>query len=114
MIHVIVSFATLFYISWFIKPSIPATAASLDLKTINKMIQYFELSVKLAEAVLKSLKKHTWYLIERFFVMCLADKCLPVDQLNKLSQTAKPASYKMGKLNSGIFIDKNKIITKKN
>ena len=44
--------------------------------------------------------------------MCLADKCLPVDQLHKLAlklaQTAKAASYKMGKLNSEIFIEKKK------
>ena len=49
------------------------------------MIQYSEFSLKPAEAVQKSLKKHTWYLIERFVVMCLADKCLPVDQLHKLA-----------------------------
>ena len=40
-------------------------------------------------------------------VMCLADKCLPVDQLHKLAlkldQTEKPTSYKMGKLSSEIF-----------
>ena len=52
--------------------------------------------------------------------MCLADKCLPVDLLYKLAlklvQTAEPASYKMGKLNSEIyyiFIDNKKKITKK-
>ena len=45
--------------------------------------------------------------------MCLAYKCLPVDQLHKLAQTAKPASYKMGKLSSEIFIDNENKITKK-
>nr|XP_047144771.1 uncharacterized protein MAL8P1.12-like [Hydra vulgaris] len=61
------------------------------------MIQYSELCLKPAEAVLKSLEKHNWYLNERFVIMCLADKCLPVDQLHKLAlklaQTAKPTKW---------------------
>ncbi|XP_065654686.1 uncharacterized protein LOC136081307 [Hydra vulgaris] len=116
LIYEIASFTALFYVPWFIKAPIPAIAPSLDLKAINEMIQYSEFSFKPAEAVLKSLKKHNWYLNERFVVMCLADKCLPVDQLQKialkLAQTAKPTSYKMGKLNSEIFTDNEKKITK--
>ena len=114
LIHEIASFTALFYVPWFIKAPIPATEPSLDLKAINEMIQYSEFCFKPAEVVLKSLKKHIWYLNERFVVMCLADKCLPVDQLHKLAQTAKPASYKIEKLSSEIFIDsENKITTKK-
>ena len=62
----------------FVKAPILATAPSLDLKAINETIQYSKFSLKPAEAVLKSLKKHTWYLNERFFVMCLADKCFSI------------------------------------
>ncbi|XP_065643376.1 uncharacterized protein LOC136075068 [Hydra vulgaris] len=116
LIYEIASFTALFYVPWFVKAPIPAIAPSLDLKAINEMIQYSEFSFKPAEAVLISLKKHNWYLNERFVVMCLADKCLPVDQLQKLAlklaQTAKPTSYKMGKLNSEIFTDNEKKITK--
>nr|XP_047135527.1 uncharacterized protein LOC124812679 [Hydra vulgaris] len=81
LIHEIGSFTALFYVPWFIKAPIPAIAPSLDLKAINEMIQYSELCLKPAEAVLKSLEKHNYYLNERFVVMCLADKCLPVEQL---------------------------------
>ena len=112
LIHEIASFIVLFYVLWFIKAPIPDTAPSLDLKAINEMIQYSEFCFKPAEVVLKSLKKHTWYLNDRFVVMCLADKCLPVDQLHKLAQTAKPASYKIGKLSSEIFIDNENKTTK--
>ena len=56
------------------KAPTPATALSLDLKAINEMMQYSEFCFKPAEVILKSLKKHTWYLNERFVVMCLADK----------------------------------------
>ena len=49
--------------------------------------------------------------------MCVADKCLPVGQLHKLAlksaQTAKPATYKKGKLSSEIVIDNENKITKK-
>ena len=68
LIHEIASFTALFYVPWFIKAPIPATAPSLDLKDINEMIQYSEFCFKQAKVVLKSLKK-----------------------------TAKPASYKIGK-----------------
>ena len=104
----------MFYAPWFIKTPIPATTPSLDLKAVNEMIQCSEFCFKPAEVVLKSLKKHTWYLNEKFVVMCLADKCLPIHQLHKLAQTAKPASYKIGKLSSEIFIDNENKITKKN
>ena len=117
LIYEIASFTALFYNPWFIKAPIPAIAPSLDLKAIHEMIQYSEFSFKAAEAILKSLKKHNWYLNERFVVMCLADKCLPVNQLQKLAlklaQTAKPTSYKMGKLNSEIFTDIEKKNNKK-
>ncbi|XP_065640135.1 uncharacterized protein LOC136072753 [Hydra vulgaris] len=117
LIHEIGLFTALFYVPWFIKAPIPAIAPSLDLKAIDEMIQYSELCLKPAEAVLKSLEKHNWYLNERFVVICLADKCLPVDQLHKLAlklaQTAKPTSYKMGKLSSEIFTDNEKKNNKK-
>ena len=91
------------------------TCLNISYKAINKMIQYFNFSFKPAEDILKSLKKHSWYLNERIMIMCLADKCLPVDHLHKLAQTAKPVSYRIGKLSSKIFIDnKNKITRKKN
>ena len=95
MIHEIASFTALFYVPWLIKAPIPATAPSLNLKAINEIIKYSEFCFKSAEVVLKPLKKHTRYLNERFVVTCLADKCLPVGQLHKLAQTAKPASYKI-------------------
>ena len=85
MITKISSFTALFYVSRLIKIPIPAPAPSLDPKAIHKIIKYSKFSLKPAEAVLKSLKEHTWYLNERFVVICLADKCLPVDQLHKLA-----------------------------
>ena len=111
LIHEIASFTALFYVPWFIKAPIPATAPSLDLKAINEMMQYSEFCFKRAEVVLKLLNKHNWYLNERFVVKCLADKCLPVDQLHELAQTAKPVSYKIKKLTSEI--DNQNKITKK-
>ena len=78
LIHEIGSFTALFYVLWFIKAPIPAIAPSLDLKAINEMIQSSEFCFKQAEVVFKSLKKHTWYINERYVVMFLANKCLPV------------------------------------
>ena len=68
-IHKIASFTALFYVPWFIKAPIPATPPALDPKVINEMIQHSEFCPKPAEAVLKSLKKHTWYLNKRFVVV---------------------------------------------
>ena len=74
LIYELASFTALFYVPWFIKAPIPAIGPSLNLKAINEMIQYSEFSFKPAEVVRKSLKKHNWYLKERFVVMCLGDK----------------------------------------
>ena len=85
----------------------------LDFKALQDMESYSKLHKKPAEAALKSLCKHLWYLNPRFLSALLVDDDLDEEFLEvfakKLSNTSKSNSYALGRPNNEFKVPDNLI-----
>ena len=97
-------FIAIFYAEWFLKTSLVGEAPVVDIKSLWEMINYkkfIEKTNKEAERVLdaiqdiiKSMKKHSWYLEEALVPLCLTSKDINTQEkqevTEKLFGTPKP------------------------
>lgn len=95
-----ITFIALFYCKWFLMSSLAVKAPSEDLKSLNQMEKYEEVDGEVARAVIKSVKRHGWYLSQELCTFSLVDEDLDDQVRSKIAQrlleNPKPAQYNIG------------------
>nr|XP_047137487.1 uncharacterized protein LOC124813991 [Hydra vulgaris] len=70
----VVTFVSVFYTTWFLKAELSAAAPNQDMRALWQMNRFKEYNLIGAESVIKSIKRHTWFLDPYLIVLALADK----------------------------------------
>nr|XP_047145652.1 uncharacterized protein LOC105846470 [Hydra vulgaris] len=72
----VATFVSVFYTTWFLKAELSAAAPNQDMRALWQMNRFNEYNLIGAESVIKSFKRHTWFLDPYLIVLALADeKC---------------------------------------
>nr|XP_047143689.1 uncharacterized protein LOC124817523 [Hydra vulgaris] len=72
----VATFVSVFYTTWFLKVELSAAAPNQDMRALWQMNRFKEYNLIGAESVIKSIKRHTWFLDPYLIVLALADeKC---------------------------------------
>ncbi|XP_065683487.1 uncharacterized protein LOC124813436 [Hydra vulgaris] len=72
----VATFVSVFYTTWFLKAELSAAAPNQDMRALWQMNRFKEYNLIGAESVIKSIKRHTWFLDPYLIVLALADeKC---------------------------------------
>nr|XP_047127458.1 uncharacterized protein LOC124808434 isoform X1 [Hydra vulgaris] len=72
----VATFVSVFYTTWFLKAELSAAAPNQDMRALWQMNRFKEFNLIGAESVIKSIKRHTWFLDPYLIVLALADeKC---------------------------------------
>ena len=86
-----------FFATWWFTAPLAAAAPRIDLQAVSEMRDYKMFEPKAAEACLKSLSRHGWYLTEQLVVFCLFDKDLDAKSKTSvakaLSETPREREY---------------------
>ena len=94
-------FVAVCYAPWFLKSYVVDKSTRNDLEAFKSSHHIQEEFPELGKALIKSMRRHLWYLTEHLVVLSLADddvdQCIKVEMLQKLLNIPMPEQFDIGK-----------------
>lgn len=101
MLETAAFFVAICYAPWFLKSYLVEQSSSNDLSAIKSSFHIKEHYPKLGQALLASMQRHSWYLVEQLVLLALADDDVEHEMkkkmLQKLVQCGVPDKFTMEK-----------------
>lgn len=105
-----VIFILALYGKYFLTSSLTASSPRLDIEFIKQLKMFKNIDSDISECVLKSVKRHLWYLTPELVTLSLFDKDMSDDEkkllARELSKISVPECFKSGKPSFVQLIDK--------